>query len=209
MKNYTLGNIQPTRLIDVIKPRQLWPSYYVLQHKDFPIDVQRRFDAIKKRFMHPDKVPTDTKILGYYAIVHDNTTPHYITYIAHIAQFYEDIWKTEEQLHLYEVNLFGKKIWHWEIRCNISQQWDKLIFWNPFVWYTNTESNYQNQWFGKKRLYTMQKLANDFFALPLHSDTIINDTAKSLWESLVQNHDAVMVQDKHNKRYVFINNSMQ
>ncbi len=89
----------------------------------------------------------------------------------------------KKDVYLYEIDNEWTNIGHGEIRLWITDI--SLLKDKPFVGYTSTEEIFQNKWYGKKRILTMNTICKEIRWLPLYSDTLFShDAARKIRKNL-------------------------
>lgn len=73
----------------------------------------------------------------------------------------------------------------------------------PFVGFTETDQKFQRGGLGARRLRVMNALAQQKYGKPLHSDTVITEGARRLWEKFVVEGRARMYKEGAHDRFVY------
>jgi len=137
---------------------------------------------------------------AFYVINHQSGDR---TFAARQTKTYDTNGDTEELVYLIDVDSDGIEEGHGEIRMNISN--DDPYFKNkPFVGYTETEGGFRRQGLGTRRLLMMNTFTQMLYDLPLHSDTLIADDARRLWERLAVEGKAIKYPEGQNERFRFV-----
>lgn len=145
-----------------------------IQRENIPSKAIKVFEWYNRRFILP-KDYQEGNFETYAMIQHTQPKP----FTTYIALTHNNLWQQEKNIYLYEADQEGNEIWHGEIR---------MIDIPPtkaFTGFTNTKENYSHQWFGTKRIHTMNTISQYFRWLPLHSGKTFCDThAKQIRETL-------------------------
>lgn len=110
--------------------------------------------------------------------------------------------QTEISTFVVDADAEGALLGHGEIRYNVSDP-SAYFLDKPFVGYIKTEDYARRGGLGLRRLETMNALAQAQYGRPLHSDTLVNEKARSLWERLVASGRARKFKEGKYDRYVF------
>lgn len=119
-----------------------------------------------------------------------------ISYVATQTKTYATNGDTEKLVYIYDEDAQHNEIGYGEIRYNEMRK-DNYFKNKPFVGFTTTGENYKKQGFGTRRLKTMNALSLRMFGLPIHSDTLIGEESKRIWQRLLKNGETYSyLQDK-------------
>ncbi len=147
----------------------------IIQREDVPEEAIRVFEWYNRRFVLPEDYQEGN--FETYAMIQHTQPKVFTTYLALTHKNLAS--QQEKNIYLYEVDQKGNKIWHGEIR-KIDTPPTKA-----FTGFTNTEENYSHQWFGTKRMHTMNTISQYFRWLPLYSGKTFCDIhAKQIRETL-------------------------
>ncbi|MCK4997079.1 hypothetical protein KAS08_02140 [Candidatus Pacearchaeota archaeon] len=110
--------------------------------------------------------------------------------------------EAEHLTYLFERN-GNETIGHGEIRFNPISP--KLYFKDkPFIGWTSTERNFQNQGFGENRVYAFNALSHMIHGLSLHSDTLhCSKNQTKIWEKLERKNEATRYLENGHNRWHF------
>ena len=165
-----------------------------------PAEVMEYFERKSRQFIDAkDYKPNN---FGAFYVVHYADGGK--TFIAEQIKTYDTNHDTESLAYLVDVD--GEtQLGHGELRMNISNP-EKFFKDKPFVGYTKTEKTSRRKGFGRRRLLVMNAFSQMRYKLPLYSGTLIEDRAKSVWESLVKEDLAQRIREGRRRRYVFNRN---
>lgn len=170
-----------------------------LNEDQIPENVMTWFEGRSAMLIHPRNYRRGN-FTAFYVIRHRDD----ITYAARQTKTYRDTsGDTEDLVYLIDVDSDGNEEGHAEIRLNISNE-ESYFKDKPFVGYTTTQEAYRNKGLGTRRLFIMNAMSQMLHCFPLHSDTLISDEAKRLWERLEGEGKAVKFREGEHDRYKFV-----
>lgn len=175
------------------------PKIDILVRAQIPTKVMDWFEGRSAMFIHPGDYKTGNFIAFY--VIHHHLGD--ITYAARQTKTYDANGDTEDLVHVISLDSNGNEEEHAEIRNNISNT-DPYFREKPFVGYTTTEEGFRNKGLGSRRLFIMNALSKMLYGFPLHSDTLISEEAKRLWERLVEQGKAIKYKEGERGRYKFV-----
>lgn len=175
------------------------PKIDITAQVQIPNPVMEWFEGRSALQIHPRDYRRGN-FSAFYVIYHQSGDR---TFAAKQTKTYDTNGDTEELVYLIDLDSNGKEEGHGEIRMNVSN--DDPYFKNkPFVGYTATEDGFRRQGLGTRRLLIMNTFTQILYDLPLHSDTLITDDARRLWERLVAEGKAIKYQEGKNERFRFV-----
>lgn len=148
---------QKDTLFDILQTQE--DKLIEIRRKDIPEDAMKHFEWASERFILPEEYK-EWNFEKYRYIQHDG----YKTYVATQDKNTRDF--IEKEIYLYETDTTWANIWHGEVRLGITE--DPYFKDKPFVWFTQTEEDFVHQWYGGKRIITMNNICKQIRWLPLH-----------------------------------------
>ncbi len=163
-----------------------------------PEDVVKHFEAQSSKFILPEQYQTRnfSKLYTFNYVNGD------IGYIAEQDKAYGTNGDTERLTYFEDVR-DGTRTGYLELRSSLSNK-DTYFKGKPFVGFTRTLDGFQNEGLGERRLRVANAYSLDNYGIPLNSDTLIEETAKRVWQRLVEKGDAEKYTEGKNERYRFI-----
>ena len=122
-----------------------------------------------------------------FVVNHDSGGKTYIT--SGVKSYLTDTKPIEQTIVLQDVNENGDEKGHGSIKRILM---DPGYLNEPYVGYSETETQYQRQGLGVRRLLLMNALTQSFFNLPLYS-MFANDSAQKVWNKLVKEGTALQI----------------
>lgn len=196
--------LKDTSLFDILKDKE--EQMIEVQKKEIPDHIMKRFEWYSKRFILPEQYKKEK--FEKYRYIRHNTPAPYISYIT--LQEEKIAGYPEKDIYIFEQDEIGKIIWHGEIRLVESKKHVSFFKDKPIVWFNATEENFweekrQGKWYGKKRIQTMNKIAENVRWLKLHSDILFCDkNAKKIWERLEKEWLVKKYLEDGKERFCFI-----
>ncbi len=169
-----------------------------LVQSQIPDKVMTWFEDRSAMLIDPRNYKTGN-FTAFYIIHHRSGD---ITYAARQMKTYDTNGDTEDLVHLIDIDSNGNEEGQAEIRNNISNS-NPYFKDKPFVGYTMTTEGLRNKGLGTRRLLIMNTFSKMLYGFPLHSDTLISEGAKRLWERLVKEDKATKYLEGKNDRYRF------
>jgi hypothetical protein len=162
---------------------------------DMPDDVQEMLESLGMMYLNPDKfVPGQFRDGKRVTIGADEA------YVASKIKEYGGAGK-EESTYVVDVRN-GEVAGYGEIRWHLENA-DEYFKDKPFVGYTKTMEGHRRQGLAERRLRLMNAVAREKYGLPIHSDTVIAEGAKAMWEKLVKEGRARKYKEGEHDRYVY------
>ncbi|NTV44516.1 MAG: hypothetical protein HGA67_02345 [Candidatus Yonathbacteria bacterium] len=163
-----------------------------------PEDVIKHFEAQSSKFILPEQYqPKNFRRL--YTFIYQNGD---IGYISEQDKTYDTTGDTERLTYFEDVR-DGTRTGYLELRYGLSNK-DTYFKGKPFVGFTRTLDGFQNEGLGERRLRVANAYSLDNYGVPLNSDTLIEKTAKRVWERLVEKGEAEKYMEGKNERFRFI-----
>jgi hypothetical protein len=163
---------------------------------ELPEDVQERLEALAMRYLSFERyVPGQFHDVQRIVIGEGD-----VIYAARTIKEYPEA-GTEESTFVVDVK--GDEIvGHGEVRYHLTN--DSGYFKDkPFVGFTETDGNHRREGLGERRLRAMNALAQQKYGKPIHSDTVISEEARKLWEKLVTEGRATMYKEGKHDRFIY------
>ena len=163
-----------------------------------PEEVLKHFEAQSSKFILPEQYRIgDFKKL--YVFTYPNGD---IGYVAEQDKTYDTTGDTE-RLTYFEDTRDGTRTGYLELRCALSNK-ETYFKGKPFVGFTRTLERFQNEGLGERRLRVANAYSLGNYGVPLNSDTLIEETAKRVWQRLVEKGDAEKYIEGKNERFRFV-----
>ena len=125
------------------------------------------------------------------------------TFLAQQTKTYSTHGATEALTYLVDIDSDGNIAGFGELRLNLSDSRNYFKD-KPFVGYTQTERTFQRRGLGTRRLRLMNAISNMLYSLPLHSDTLLGQESRGVWEKLVRAGLARKYKQGKHDRFSFI-----
>lgn len=109
--------------------------------------------------------------------------------------------ETEDLVYLVDT-INGEMSGYSELRMALTKQ-TEFFKDKPFVGFTQTEEPLRGLGIGETRLRIMNSIAHAKYGHPLHSDTLLQESAKRIWERLVENGEAEKFSEGEHERFRF------
>ncbi|MFA7298272.1 MAG: hypothetical protein WC010_01370 [Candidatus Absconditabacterales bacterium] len=176
-----------------------------IKREDIPKEVIVLFEGYSRLYILPEEYKEGN--FEQYGYIKHTTPTSFITYFALQEKTIDKKYK-EKQIYLFERDKKGNKIGHGEIRLGIEYKKKDEDFFKdkPFVGFTDTEDDYKNKGYGKKRIQTMNMISKQTRGLKLHSDVLFSDpNAQKIRERLEKEGLAKRYKRKNGRdRFCFV-----
>ncbi len=194
-KNYTESSPQdPTE-----KFRELYGAEMTeITYDDLPEEVKNHFEDQSSRFILPEEYT-----VGNFSKLYQFTHPDGdVTYLGQQEKTYGTDGSTDRLTYFVDIR-DGQMTGYLELRLALTDLREYFKD-KPFVGYTRTQPDFFNQGLAKRRLEEANAYSLSEHSFPLHSDTIMTEGGKRVWESLIADGKAEKYDEDGNERFRFI-----
>lgn len=174
------GEASPMEVVDMPEAVQELLEDLAARYQNFERYVPGRFHDVQKVAIGPDDV----------------------LYIARTVKEYGGEAGTEESTFVVDVKE-GGIAGRGEVRYHLTNNEDYFKD-KPFVGFTETEKEHRRAGLAERRLRLMNALSQQKYGKPIHSDTVITEEARRLWEKLVDEGKARMYKEGRHDRFVYM-----
>ena len=194
-KNYVESSTQdPTE-----KFKELYGAEMTeITYDDLPEEIKKHFEEQSNKFMFREDYT-----VGNFSNIHQFTHPNGdVTYVAQQDKTYGTDRRTD-RLSYFADTREGQITGYLELVLALDDLRDYFKD-KPFVGNTRTQPDFLKEGLARRRLLEANAYSLSEHSLPLHSDTIMTEGAKGVWESLVDDGKAEKYDEDGNVRYRFI-----
>lgn len=169
-----------------------------IAYEDLPENVKNHFEGQSSKFILPEeyKVGNFNKLFKFS---HQNGDE---TYIGQQDKTYDTNGATERLTYFADIRN-GEMTGYLELRLAVSDLSDYFKS-KPFVGFTRTHPPFLHQGLGKRRLEEANAYSLSEHSLPLNSDSLVTEEAKSTWERLIAEGKAEKYVENGNDRFRFV-----
>lgn len=170
-------------------------------YEEIPEIVKDNFEKQSKKFILKEEYK-EGNFSKLYKFIHQNGDE---TYIGQQDKTYETNGATERLTYFADTRN-GEITGYLELRLSINDL-SEYFKNKPFVGFTRTYPTFLNQGLGRRRLEEANAYSLSEHYLPLNSDSLVIDEAKSVWEKLVTDGKAERYNENGKERFRFISPS--